>query len=306
MASNLTRTVLLVATALTGVGCQSGAVTKAMNPTAGRTAAMLRAQSEAQAAARQDPNAAALPMSENRVAMAPDDLEARRTLAQLYFAAGRFQSAVQACDDALAIAPTDERLRLHKALALLAQGNQMAATGELDRITGLPDAGLAYALAGNPDRGVAVLTAAARRPDATARLRQNLALAHALGGEWARARVIAGQDLDAATLEVRVRQWAELAARGDIAVLTAGLLGIVPMANDGGRPTGLAYVPPEARVRQAAADVPAASPAAAGVDVAVVGRPFDMAASTAPITVAPIAPSARPTPVDSRPVARPA
>src|SRR5687768_12354801 len=99
MASNYTRTVLLVATAMTGVGCQSGAVTKAMNPTAGRTAALLQAQSEAQAVARQDPRAAALAAAESRVATAPDDLEARRLLAQLYFSAGRFQSAVQACDD---------------------------------------------------------------------------------------------------------------------------------------------------------------------------------------------------------------
>lgn len=281
MASSTNRTILLIATALTAVGCQSGAVTKAMNPTAGRGMAMLQAQ--AKAAADQQMREAGLAMAEQRVAAAPDDLEARKTLAQVYFASGRFRSAAQAYDDALAIAPDDEALRLKKALALLAQGNQVAAVGELDRIRHLPDAGLAYAIAGQAARGVELLTHAARQPGATARTRQNLALAYALDGQWARARVVAAQDLDPVTLEGRVRQWAELAARGDAAAQTAGLLAIMPDAGDRGRPIGLAYVPPEARVQQAAAtDVPPPTAATSPVEVA----------AAAPITMTPVAPAA--------------
>src|SRR5688500_1417376 len=132
MASSTNRTILLLATALTAVGCQSGAATKAMNPTPGRGMAMLQAQ--AQAAGQQQMRDAGLAMAEQRVRVSPDDLEARRTLAQVYFASGRFRSAAQAYDDALAIAPSDETLRLKKALALLAQGNLAAAVGDLDRI----------------------------------------------------------------------------------------------------------------------------------------------------------------------------
>ena len=287
MASSTNRTILMIATALTAVGCQSGAVTKAMNPTGGRGAAMLQAQ--AQGAGQQQMREAGLAMAEQRVRMSPDDLEARRTLAQVYFASGRFRSATQAYDDALAIAPGDEALRLKKALALLAQGNPVAAVAELDRIRNLPDAGLAYALAGRTKRGVELLTEAARQSGATARTRQNLALAHALDGQWARARVIAAQDLDPATLDARVRQWAVLAATADPALQTAGLLSIAPTVDDG-RPIGLAYVPPESRIQQAA------SPA--------LPEPVEVAAAPPPppppptITVTPIAPVA--------PVAKPA
>lgn len=280
MASSTNRTILMLATALTAVGCQSGAVTKAMNPTGGRGAAMLQAQ--AQAADQQQMRDAGLAVAEQRVRMSPDDLEARRTLAQVYFASGRFRSAAQAYDDALAIAPGDEALRLKKALALLAQGNPVAAVGELDRIRNLPDAGLAYALAGQTRRGVELLTEAARQPGATARTRQNLALAHALDGQWARARVIAAQDLDPATLDARVRQWAVLAASADPAVQTAGLLSITPAADDG-RPIGLAYIPPEARVQQASTAPVAAIPAPP--------EPVEVAAAPPTITVTPIPPA---------------
>jgi Flp pilus assembly protein TadD len=285
MASSTNRTMLLIATALTAVGCQSGAATKAMNPAAGRGMAMLQAQ--AQAAGEQQMRDAGLAMAEQRVRTAPDDLDARRTLAQVYFASGRFRSAAQAYDDALAIAPGDESLRLKKALALLGQGNPAAAVGELDRIRNLPDAGLAYALAGQTRRGVELLTAAARQPGATARTRQNLALAHALDGQWARARVIAAQDLDPATLDTRVQQWAVLAATADPALQTAGLLSIAPAADDG-RPIGLAYVPPEARIQQAAGAPAAAVPGPP--------KPIDVAAAPPTITVAPItaAPVAKP------------
>lgn len=285
MAFQINRTLLLVATALTAVGCQSGGAVRAMNPTAGRSVAMLQPQAT-EAQARQ----AGLAAAEGQVASSPDDVEARRTLAHAYFAAGRFHSAAQAFDDALALAPNDSSLRLKKALALLAQGNQVAAVGELDRLPPSADAGLAYALAGQPARGVALLMQAARQPEATARTRQNLALAYALDGRWAQARAIAAQDLDQPTLERRVRQWAELAATGSAATQTAGLLAITPAAGDAGRPTALAYVPPEARVRLAAA---APTPVAAeATPVVAAPKPVEVAAAT-PIVTTPVRPAAK-------------
>lgn len=250
MASSFNRNLLLVATALSAVGCQSGAVTKAMNPMAaqGRGAALLQAQ--ARAASDQQLREAGVAMAEAQVRARPDDLEARRTLAQVYLASGRFRSASQAYDDALGLAPADSALRLRKALSLLAQGNMIAATGELDRIGTLPDAGLAYALAGQAQRGIELLTQAARAPDATPRTRQNLALAYALAGQWARAKVVAGQDLDPAAVDARMRDWAVLASTADAAVQTAGLLSIVPDPGDAGRPIGLAYIPPASRIGQ--------------------------------------------------------
>lgn len=243
---------LLAATALAAAGCQQGAVTKATNPTPSRGIAMMQAQ--VQAAATQQIREAGVAMAEAKVAVAPTDLEARRTLAQVYLASGRFRSAAQAYDDALGLAPGDSALRLKKALALLGQGNAVAAVGELDRIASLPDAGLAYALAGQAARGVELLEAAARGADASPRTRQNLALAYALAGQWARARVVAAQDLDPQAVEGRMQQWALLASTADPAAQTAGLLAVAADAGDPGRPIGLAYVaPPEAPAVQVAA-----------------------------------------------------
>lgn len=276
MASSFVRSFLLAATVLTAAGCQSSALVKAINPpTTGRGMAMLQAQ--AQVAAEQHVRDAGVAMAEARVQASPADLEARRTLAQVYLASGRFRSAAQAYDDAMALAPQDEALRLKKALALLGQGNSVAAIGELDRIRDLPDAGLAYALAGQAERGVDLLTRAARAPDATPRVRQNLALALALDGQWARAKVVAGQDLDPAGVDMRMRQWAMLAASADPAVQTAGVLAVAADASDPGRPIGLAYVAPPARMPEqvAAAEPPrviAVPPPPARVATARVAR----------------------------------
>ncbi|MFC3713135.1 SPOR domain-containing protein [Sphingoaurantiacus capsulatus] len=255
MAIKAIQALLLVATALTAAGCQQGAATKAMNAQPSRGAAVLQAQ--VQAAAEQQMRGAGIAMAEAKVEVAPADIEARRTLAQVYLASGRFRSAAQAYDDALGLAPGDSALRLKKALALLAQGNAVAAVGELDRIASLPDAGLAYALAGQTARGVELLEAAARGAEASPRIRQNLALAYALDGQWARARVVAAQDLDPQAVEGRMRHWALLASTADPAAQTAGLLAVTPDGGDPGRPIGLAYVAPMAAPAVQVADVAA-------------------------------------------------
>ena len=67
------------------------------------------------------------------------------------------------------------------------------------------------ALAGRTDDALAVLEAAAARHGADARVRQNLALAYALSGDWTNARTVAAQDVPADQLDARIQQWMQLA-----------------------------------------------------------------------------------------------
>ena len=72
--------------------------------------------------------------------------------------------------------------------------------------------GLALTLAGRPADAIPVLEAAAREQGADATVRQNLALAHALAGDWTEARTIASQDVPADKLDGRIHQWMQLAS----------------------------------------------------------------------------------------------
>src|SRR3546814_8942484 len=65
------------------------------------------------------------------------------------------------------------------------------------------DAGLALALSGDSESAIYILAGAARQKGADARTRQNLALAFALSGRWAQARIVASQDLPLDKLEDR-------------------------------------------------------------------------------------------------------
>lgn len=297
MAHKWGRGALLIATALSAVGCQSGHVAKAMNPAPRTGVGMARLQAHMQAAAERQAWLRNVEAAEQAVQASPDDLEARKALAHAYFTAGRFRSAAQAYDDALAMSQGDDSLRLRKVLSLLAQGDRNTALVELDRVRASWDAGLAYALAGQTKRGIDLLSEAARSPAATARVRQNLAFAYALDGQWAQARAVAAQDLDPAGTEARVRQWAELASTANPAVQTASLIGIAPITSDGGRPIGLAYVPPESRaVRQAATRMPETSPIETVTVTAVPPAPAmeareAVAAALGPKTTVPVATS---------------
>lgn len=272
MAFKSGRGLLVLTTALVAVGCQTNQTAKMMNPKpAGSAVAALEARMRQAAAAKALPTPAdPLVAAEAAVQADPDNLTARKALAAAYFGAGRFRSAAQAYEDALAIAPSDDTLRLKRALALLVQGNRVATLTELERVRGSADAGLAYALAGRTERGIALLDAAARAAGATARTRQNLAFAYALDGQWAQARTVAAQDLSPAAVEVRMRQWATLAASADPVTQTASLVGVSPDDTDAGRPIGLAYIPPAARFAQQAAPTPAPAAPVETIQVAAV------------------------------------
>ena len=79
---------------------------------------------------------------------------------------------------------------------------------------------------------------ASRAP--TRRVRQNLALAHALAGDWTEARTIAAQDVPADQLDGRIQQWMQLASPKHAGRPGRGAVGVTPAAVDAGQPVRLA------------------------------------------------------------------
>lgn len=213
--------------------------------------------------------------AERAVARTPDDAGFRALLGNAYFAAGRFQSAESAYKDALSLYSNQPQVVLKLILAEIALGKTNEALNYLDASRGgLPaaDFGLALALAGKPAEAVEVLQAAARETGAGARVRQNLALAYALSGEWAAARTVAAQDLPADQLDNRIQQWMQLAKPGRPSDQVASLVGVKPAA-DAGMPVRLALVKADARLAQAAPAAPARVAPATVAPAPVVAQP---------------------------------
>jgi Flp pilus assembly protein TadD len=223
---------------------------------------------------------------ENAVAMAPRDAGYRLLLADIYMKSGRFESARATFADVVELDPSNLRAALSLALMQIAIGRPQAAVAQLDELTGRAqpaDIGLAYALAGMPERAIEILEPAARAPEATPRLRQNLALSYALAGDWARARVVASQDVSPADLGPRLQQWAAMARPDARPNQVAALLGVTA-AQDSGQPVRLALAPaassPEAYAEAAPSmiETPAAAPAPAYAAVTPVEVPASVPA----------------------------
>ncbi len=194
---------------------------------------------------------------ERAVAAAPRDAGYRLLLADIYLKAGRFDSARATYADVLELDPSNRRAGMSFALTQIALGRPASAVARLDEMRGIAsdaDLGLAYALAGHPERGIALLEPLARGQTATARIRQNLALAHALAGDWRRARAIAAQDISPGDVEARMTHWAALARPDSGMIRVAGLLDVTPVAADPGQPVRLALSrPADAPMRTAEA-----------------------------------------------------
>lgn len=220
-----------------------------------------QAYSKASSAAKQATKALAkrklekaVTFAELAVELQPRDAGYRMLLGQVYLAAGRFQSAEQSFVDTLSLDPNRERAALNLALAQSALGKRDAARSTLtDYRDKLPaaDYGLAVALAGDPDEAVRVLEFATRAPDASAKTRQNLALAYALAGKWNHAKVMAVQDLTPDAADARLAQWASFVKPVAAYDQVAAVLGVKPQA-DGGQPTRLALSTPTAPEQQVA------------------------------------------------------
>ena len=178
--------------------------------------------------------------AEDAVELAPMSVEARELLARSYLSDGRLTSADAAYRDLLALVPGDGGATLNLALVRVALGDGEGARallngGELP----VADKGLGLVLAGDVTGGGRLLEAAARADGADGRVRQNLAFAYAMAGDWQHARVVASQDLDPATVHQRIGEWAQVARPTNSWDQVAYLLNIKPV-EDAGQPAKLA------------------------------------------------------------------
>lgn len=236
---------------------------------------------------------AAIDFAERAVQKTPDDAGFRALLGSAYFAGGRFKSAEQAYKDSLSIYSNQPQVVLKLALVEIALGKSNEALGFLEAGRGVldpADYGLAVALAGRPNDAIQVLEPAARRSDADARVRQNLALAYALAGDWTNARTVASQDVPADQLDTRIHQWMQMATPGKESTAVASLVGVTPAAIDPGQPTRLALNKTNSDTRMASAVPVAPAPAPAPVPqeqfAAAISAPAPVEA--APAAVAPV------------------
>lgn len=229
----------------------------------------------------------AVQRAEQAVAKAPQDAALRAALGQAYLRAGRFGSAATALQDAVALGDTTSRTALGLALAQTANGNGREAVALIENARdGLPasDVGLGLALAGETGRGVAVLSDALRGGDNSPKIRQNLAYAFALNGQWREARIMMSQDVPAEQLDARLTQWAVSNRPEQSQQRVAALLG-APLRADAGLPQNLALnaapTQVEAPVQTALAPVP--TPAAPVAELPPVEQASAFAAAPAPV-----------------------
>ncbi|HEY1143240.1 MAG TPA: hypothetical protein VGE68_04315, partial [Sphingomicrobium sp.] len=185
----------------------------------------------------------AIDFAEKAVSKTPNDAGFRALLGSAYFAGGRFKSAEAAYKDSLALYSNQPQVVLKLALVEIAQGKNAEALSFLEAgrdVVDAADYGLAVALAGRPDAAIDVLKSAASAPDADARVRQNLALAYALAGDWTNARTVAAQDVPGDQLDARIHQWMQMATPGSGSTAVASLVGVTPAVVDPGQPVQLA------------------------------------------------------------------
>jgi Flp pilus assembly protein TadD len=187
---------------------------------------------------------AAILHAESAVANDPQNGAHRALLGQAYLMAGRFTSAAQALEDASALDPQNGQVALNLALARVANGDGAGARALLARHAAtIPpsDLGLAHALAGDPVAAIDILAPLVRDAGATAKTRQNLALALALAGRWGEAKAVAAMDIAPDQLNDRLIQWARFAQPANAYDQVAALLGVIAV-EDGGQPVKLALV----------------------------------------------------------------
>lgn len=230
--------VLSVATGCSGMGAMADAPSRA----AGKPAVAAKSADQARAALEAGKVSKAVGLAEAAVAGSPRDASYRALLGQAYLNDGRFASATSALTEAMELGATDSNTIIALTLAQIAQGKSAEAISLLQAhrdTVPASDIGLALALAGDSEGAIYVLTDAARAPDASARTRQNLALAFALSGRWAQAQILASQDLSPAKLEARMTEWSKLAETPNAQLRVASLIG-TKAQQDAGMPVRLA------------------------------------------------------------------
>ena len=243
---------IALATTLGGCAAFSGKSSQANVASAANIGLTTRAQI---ALASKD-YVSAVSFAEQAAEKTPNDAGVRMLLGNVYFASGRFNSAEGAYRDSLSLNPGQPQVVLKLALVQIAQGRNSDALAGLNAARNSldpSDYGLALALAGRADAAVAVLTENARRPDADAQVRQNLALAMALNGDWTNARIVASQDLSPDLVDARIAQWMAFTKPTAASSQVAALVGVTPDASDPGQPVRLALNANPAPAQQAVA-----------------------------------------------------
>jgi len=217
---------------------------------------------KAQTALAKGQHGKAMSHAEAAVLAEPRNAAYRAMLGAAYLEAGRFHSAATSFEDALTLGDDSPRTALSLALAQVASGKARSARTVLnDRRDDLDpaDLGLALALAGDASQGVHVLSNAIRSGSNTSKVRQNLAYAYALQGNWRSARLMAAEDISASKIDDRIAEWASTAAPEQFQQRVAKLLE-VPLVGDVGQPAQLSLAnnpSTQQLAAQAAATMPA-------------------------------------------------
>lgn len=258
---------------------------------------------DAQVALAKGKASKAISHAEAAVLAEPRNAGYRAMLGAAYLEDGRFLAAAASFGDALELGDSDPRTVLSYALAEAALGRNMQALAVLDQWQqdiDPADLGLAYALTGQPDRGVHILSNALRGGQNTAKMRQNLAYSYALQGNWRAARVMAADDVPADMIDDRIGEWAQMALPEHFQLRIARLLQVTPV-EDSGQPAHLAlanFPSQEMMVAEAAAQAPVVMEEKAPVELAAVdSNKTPTQAQVAPAAVAPAAATPAPAPV---------
>jgi Flp pilus assembly protein TadD len=238
------KTATLRSTRIVGLAVTTALATTTLGGCAGKAAPSAAMSAEgAKAALVKGQGDKAVAFAEAAVLAAPRDGASRALLGAAYLEAGRFASAATALNDAIQLGETSGRTVLTYSLALSALGRYAEAQALLvdhERRLDPADYGLAITLAGSPRQGVETLSNALRYGENTPKLRQNLAYAFALNGDWRSARLLAAQDVTADRLDQRLGEWAALSTPQMAVQRVAVLLGVTAKATDGGQPVHLA------------------------------------------------------------------
>jgi len=215
----------------------------------------------------------AIQYAETAIEADPRNGAYRATAGDAYLEAGRFLSAATAYNEAIELGQTSPRTALSLALAYTGAARFDEAVATLDRWQGeiaTADLGLAYALAGQPERAVHVLSNEIRGGGNNVKVRQNLAYSYALAGRWREARLMAEQDVAAGELNARMEEWAQFTHPLAFQARVAALLDIPAGKPDTGMPTYLALANYPERPLFAAAD---ANPAVTDTPVVRIALP---------------------------------
>lgn len=208
----------------------------------------------------------AIAHAEAAVLAEPHNAAYRSMLASAYLDAGRFASAETTFKDAMQLGDNSPRNALSLALAQAAQGKYREAQALLNQREGdiaTADLGLALALAGQPERGIHLMSNAIRGGENTAKMRQNLAYSYALAGRWREARLMAEQDVPADQIGDRMEKWALMASPQAWQARVPALLDVPVGIADAGQPAQLALAN-NPSIEQLAAEAVAPPVAAAG------------------------------------------